>query len=253
MIRMAPVMGALALTANDSLHIVWGQGESDVLPNQNTTTQEYMGWAQIVFAVLAASAGKSDYEVHLVTLGAIYDPGVIGADMNRVRDAFFGMPSNILPLPGMQATIRPAAHHYDLEHRDLFHVTPCESVALASRIADGILTPGALPLRSSAAPTLVGTTDIVIQTTVALAPVPFGQGSNKFFEVSVGGASLSPSDFEIATAGAALIVRVPAGGLTPTNFSVRHVAGSGDALDWQTMPTLVDAVLGLPLEPFVAP
>lgn len=163
------------------------------------------------------------------------------------------MPSNILPLPGVQATIRPAAHHFDLEHRDVVHLTACESVALASRIADGILSPTALPLRADAAPTLSGTTDIVIPTTVALAPMSFGQSTNKFFEVTVAGATLSPSDFEVATSGASLIVRVPAGGLTATNFSVRHVAGTGDALDWETMPTIVDAVLGLPLEPFVAP
>lgn len=77
---MAPVLNALALGANDSLHIVWGQGESDALPGQTTTTAEYMGWAQIVFAVLAANAGKSTYEVHLVTLGAVYTPLVNGAD-----------------------------------------------------------------------------------------------------------------------------------------------------------------------------
>lgn len=253
MILMAPVMNALALTSNDSLHFVWGQGESDALPGMTTTTAEYMGWAQIVFAVLAANAGKSQYDVHLVTLGAVYTPLVNGADWNRIRDAFFGMPSNILPLPGIQATIRPAAHHYDLEHRDVVHLTACESVALASRIADGILTPSALPLRSAAAPSVVGGTDIVIPTTVALAPMSFGQDTNKFFEVSVGSAILSPGDFEVGTSGASLIVRVTAGGVTATNFSVRYVAGTGDALDWQTMPTPVDAVLGLSLEPFIAP
>ena len=251
--EMEPVMNALALTDADALHIVWGQGESDALPGMTTTTLEYMTEAQHVFAELAADAGKSEYEVHLVTLGAVYTPLVNDADWNRVRDAFFGMPSNVLPLPGVQATIRPAAHHYDLEHRDLVHLTACESVALASRIADGILTPSALPLRSSAAPSILGTTDIVIPMTVALAPMPFGQSTNKFFEVTVGTTTLSPSNFWVATSANSLIVRVKGVTLTATNFSVRYVAGTGDALDWETMPTPVDAALGLPLEPFIAP
>ena len=250
---MEPVMQSLALGGADEFHIVWGQGESDALPGQTTTTQEYIDWAQIVFAWLAAHAGKSEYTVHLVTLGALYTPLVNGADMERIRDALFRMPGSVLPLPGITATILPAAHHYDLGHRDPAHLTACESTVLAGRIADGILQPGALPLRVDAAPTLVGTTDIVIGTTAKLVAVPFGQASNKFFEVTRAGVVLSPSDFEISAAGFALTVRVPSGGLTPTNFSVRHVFGTGNGLDWETMPTFVDTVLGLPLEPFIAP
>ncbi|MCK6445605.1 MAG: hypothetical protein L6Q99_04370 [Planctomycetes bacterium] len=246
------VASTLNLNAADELHIVWGQGESDCINGQTTTVAEYSFWSQFVFAVFAAYTNKLTYDVHLVTVGALYDPNWSNGVVNNIRDAFFEMPSNVIVFPGFLPTIRTAAHHYDLDRRtDGVHLTHCASVELADRIADGILQPLQLPRGTGT--TSVSSTDIKIATNVNLVTVPLGQASNKFFEVTVGGTTLSPSDFEISASGSSLTIHVPTGGVTPTNFTVRHVAGPGIGLDWATMPTFTDTVLFAPLEPFHLP
>jgi hypothetical protein len=249
---LAPVLASRGLGAADELHIVWGQGESDFLAGMNTSEDVYSFWAQVVFAQLAFAAGKTTYVVHLVTPGALYSSAWPGPSLDRLRDAYFHMPSNVIVFGGFQPTIQTAAHHYDLEHADAPHLSHCGYVELAGRIAAGIAAPASLA-RVSGATSVSGGVDISIATSGALATAAFGQASNKFFEVRVGGAVLAPSDFEVAAGAAGLTVRVPAGGVTASNFSVRHVAGSGYTLDWATMPTFVDAASGLPLEPFVLP
>ncbi len=249
---LAPVLASRGLGAADELHIVWSQGESDFLAGMNTSEDQYSFWAQVVFAQLAFAAGKSSYVVHLVTPGALYSSVWPGPSLDRLRDAYFHMPSNVIVFGSFQPTIHTVAHHYDLEHSDAPHLSHCGYVELAGRIAAGIAAPASLA-RVSGATSVSGGTDISISTAGALATAAFGQASNKFFEVRVRGLTLSPSDFEVAAGAAGLTVRVPAGGVTATNFSVRHVAGSGYTLDWATMPTFVDAASGLPLEPFVLP
>jgi hypothetical protein len=249
---LAPVLASRGLGAADELHIVWGQGESDFLAGMTTSEDQYSFWAQVVFAQLAFAAGKTDYVVHLVTPGALYSSSWPGASLDRLRDAYFHMPSSVIVFGGFHPRIRTAAHHYDLEHADGPHLSHCGYVELAGRIAAGIAAPTSLA-QVSGATSVSGGTDIAIATSGALATAAFGQASNKFFEVRVGGVALSPSDFEVAAGAAGLTVRVPAGGVTATNFSVRHVAGSGYTLDWATMPTFVDASSALPLEPFVLP
>lgn len=247
------VASTLNLTAADDLHIVWGQGESDCINGQTTTEAEYSLWSQVVFAVFAAYTQKSAYDVHLVTVGALYDPNWSTGVVDRIRDAYFEMPANLVAFPGYQPTIQPAAHHYDLERRvDGVHLTHCASVELADRIADGIIQPLQLP-RVTGTTSVSGGTDITINTNVNLVTVPASQASNKFFEVTVGATTLSPSEFEVSASGSALVIHVPGGGVTATNFTVRHVAGPGVGLDWATMPTFTDTVLLAPLEPFHLP
>lgn len=247
------VASTLNLTAADELHIVWGQGESDCINGQTTTVAEYSFWSQFVFAVFATYTNKSAYDVHLVTVGALYDAAWSTGVIDNIRDAFFEMPSNTIVFPGFQPTIRTAAHHYDLERRvDGVHLTHCASVELANRIADGILQPLQLP-RVTGVTAVSGGTDIKIATNVNLVTVPAGQASNKFFEVTVGATTLSPADFEVSANGSSLTIHVPAGGVTSNNFTVRHVAGPGFGLDWATMPTFTDTVLFAPLEPFHLP
>jgi hypothetical protein len=250
--RLELAMGQLALGPQDELHIIWCQGESDCLPGDNTTTAEYSVWAQVLFGWMAWSAGMASYDVHLISLGSLNQSFRIDDDVNQVRDAFSTMPAAPIQFSGMQATILNAGHHYDLAHVDDLHLLPCEYVNLANRAVNGILNPGALPRLASVAPTVISATEFTLTTTVDLATVLATQAKNSLFDISVNGTPVPSSAFTVEASGKTLLFRLPAAALTTsTPISIRHVAGSGFGRGWETFPPFADAVLGLPLEPFL--
>ncbi len=191
--------------------------------------------------------------MHLVTLGAILNPLFAPGSVNAVRDAYFEMSSTPVVLPGMTPTIRPVPHHYDLPHVDLCHLTPCGYATLANRIADGILFPADVP-RLTASPVSIDPNgfDIGIATTTPLTAMGFAQSANALFQVEVAGAAVPSAGFQIGTNGNDVIVRILAGGLTPTTpVTIGHVRASGDGLNWaQTVP-VIGLSTGMPLEPFI--
>ncbi len=250
--RLELAMGQLGLTAQDELHILWCQGESDCKPGNNTTAVEYSIWAQVAFGWMAWSAGVTSYDVHLVSLGSLNQSFRVDNDVNQVRDAFITMPVAPLQFLGMQATIQNAAHHYDLPHANDLHLLPCEYVTLANRLADGILKPHALPRLASDSARVISSTEFTLTTTVPLAPVAPTQTKNSLFDISINGLPVPSANFTVEAAGDTLIFRLPAGSLTATTpIRVRHVAGSGFGRGWETFAPFTDAAFRLPLEPFL--
>lgn len=253
--RLETVMQQLALGAQDELHFVWGQGESDCFLGATTQEGEYSDWVRLLFGWLAQAAGKTKYSVHLVTLGGMYDASLPPTTTNALRDAFFRLPDNPLTLPGQAASYAPVAHHYDMAHPvgDAYHLTPCGYRALADRIADGILQPGLVPRVLDAGMSVAPNGfDIVVQTSTPLAAVGAGPGPTTFFSLAVNGVPVAPAGFQVSTSGADLIVRYLAGGLTSsTPIELRHVPGTGWGTTWQTTVPIQGAALALPLEPFV--
>ncbi|MCC7012616.1 MAG: hypothetical protein IT454_08655 [Planctomycetes bacterium] len=252
--RMEPALAQLGLGAQDELHIVWGQGESDALSAQPTAVDEYSAWAHMTFAWLALAAGKPAYAVHVVTVGAMNSTLVPDAHANAIRDALRTLPNSAFALPGLQPSISVAAHHYDLSHADPVHLDACGSFALAGRIAQGILTPSALPRVISTAPTVLNASEMTFTTNVPLVPIASSQSSNSLFEIFVDGLEIQPNDFKLDVTGTTILLRVSSADLsTATEISVRYVPGSGLGRNWDVTPPIQSAALQLPLEPFALP
>jgi hypothetical protein len=252
--RLELTMQQLNLGPADELHFIWCQGESDCFPGTNTTTSEYRDWAQLIFGWLAQAAGNSNYNVHLITLGALNEPALLDDDVNRVRDAFTQLPTAGFTIPGAQSTISTAANHYDLQHSDTLHLQPCDYVLLANRLADGIIHPAMVPRITSSFPTVISSNEFTLTTNVTLATVTSTQIMNTLFDVTVNGALLNPAEFKVEVSGTTILIRCNSGGFSgSTQISVRYVAGSGFNRKWDMFPPIKDAVLGLPLEPYVSP
>jgi len=249
---MQPMLTSLGLTSADELHILWNQGESDCIVGMTTSEDDYAFWSQAVFAQLAFYCGKFDYDVHLATIGWLNDPNFDDTLANSVRDAYFHMPANPIVFPGFAPQVEVVAHHYDLPHDATVHLSHCSYLEFAQRIAAGIAAPSSLP-RVTAGVAVTGGTDITVATNQPLAAIGFGTLVNPFFDVRVGGVQLAQTAFQVSAGAGGVVVRVPAGGVTSTNCSVRYVAGTGQAFNWPGTTSLKDATNGVRLEPFVAP
>ncbi len=254
----AQALMQLQMTGTDELHIVWSQGESDALGPVSTPSLTYSNHAQLVFAGFGFYAGRSQYTVHLVSLGGLYEPNDFNdTPVNQIRDAYRIMWQTPLGLIGPPPTIHVAANHYDLPHGDTVHLSQCGYFELARRIADGIAFPiaqpratGSLQFSHPSGPS--GPTDIAVKTNVTLAARPMGTAGQEFFEVRLLNPPtvLAPSQFQVGVLNGVLTVRVFASGATAGNVSIRYVAGRGDPV-WQTAPAFGTGVPGRVLEPFV--
>ncbi len=252
--RYESAMQQLALGPQDELHIIWGQGETDCYPQGNTQLQEYADWAQLSFAWMAMAASKTSYSVHLVTLGALNDPVLVDADVDRIRDAYTSMVASPLTIPLLTPKLDIVAHHYDLKHADALHLTTCAYVDLARRIATGITAADSMPMVLPGAPTrLPGGFEATVQSNMPLVTRPPSTVLNNLFTVTVNGIALMNNQFTVGVAGQTITVHVNAGTLTSaTPLSIRYVPGSGNGRSWDASAPIADASMGMPLSGFIA-
>jgi len=238
----------------DEFHIVWGQGETDILQPlvPGVTQTDYENFAQLLFGVIALVAGGTQtLQVHLVTPGAIEASWQLPAPADALRDAYFNMERNpMAPPTGWSVAITNVAHHYDLPHfvgsggLDPHHLSDAAYVTLANRIADGILTPASLPKITGVL--VLNGADAKLATTQPLAPSAFTTAFNNYFTVSDG--SPAPIGLTISVQSNTLIFRAVRNWVSPVN--IRYVAGSGFNLNWTSGPLATPAPAASPLEPF---
>jgi len=251
---VVPLLGSVLQngTPIDEFHLVWGQGETDILQPvvPGITQAQYEYYAQLLFGWIAFVAGGTQtYEVHLVTPGAIEAGWQQPAPADALRDAYFDMERNPMPTPpGWSARIASVAHHYDLKHAvsggqlDPHHLSPTCYVMLAGRIADGIIAPAGMP-KISGVLTVSGT-DATVSTSAQLTPVALGTSFNNYFAVSDN--SGQPVVFQVLVQANSVTVRASTSFVPPVH--VRYVAGSGFNGNWTSGPIV--STTGSPLEPF---